>query len=125
MLGRDGELAELRSTLAVAATGAGSCVVVEGPAGIGKTRVLTAAAGAGAELGLVVASGQATELDRVAPLAALLTALRTSRPPVLNDATWAELREQQGKRPSCPRSAPPRTSPGCASTRVSPDVTGC
>ncbi|MGP4098854.1 helix-turn-helix transcriptional regulator [Nonomuraea sp. KM90] len=66
------------------------CVVVEGPAGIGKSRLLEEAAGLGRPAGLersagqpvaagrVVAAGRATELDRVAPLSTLWRALGPS-----------------------------------------------
>jgi predicted ATPase len=43
LAGRDRELAALESLLVAAQGGAGSLVVVEGPAGIGKTRLLDAA----------------------------------------------------------------------------------
>ena len=86
LVGRDGILAELRGTLAAAAQGTGGCVVVEGPAGIGKSRVLAATSAEAAELGMAVAAGRATVLDRVAPLTTLLTSLQSSRPPLLESA---------------------------------------
>ncbi|MFI7640065.1 AAA family ATPase [Nonomuraea sp. NPDC049400] len=51
------------------------CVVVEGPAGIGKSRLLEEAAGRARARGTAVARGRATELDRVAPLSTLLRPL--------------------------------------------------
>src|SRR6266540_3591070 len=85
LVGRDEVLCELRGTLLTAAQGTGGCVVVEGPAGIGKSRVLAATTAEAAELGMAVAAGRATVLDRVAPLTTLLTALQSSRPPLLEN----------------------------------------
>ncbi|HLU74795.1 MAG TPA: LuxR C-terminal-related transcriptional regulator [Nonomuraea sp.] len=70
-VGRREPLALIRRTLAA---GAG-CVLVEGPAGIGKSRLLAESARLGREHGLTVAVGRATELDRVAPLSTLRSAL--------------------------------------------------
>ncbi|MFC4007151.1 ATP-binding protein [Nonomuraea purpurea] len=58
----------------VLAAGAG-CVVVEGPAGIGKSRLLEAAVALGRSRGMSVGAGRATELDRVAPLSTLTRSL--------------------------------------------------
>ncbi|WP_018685539.1 ATP-binding protein [Actinokineospora enzanensis] len=85
LVGRGAERAELSRVLAAAADGTGACVVLEGPAGIGKSRLLAAACAEAAALGMAVAAGRATELDNVAPLTALLTALKSSDPPVLAD----------------------------------------
>ncbi|MEV4840028.1 AAA family ATPase [Nonomuraea sp. NPDC049486] len=70
-VGRREALAAISGVLAA---GAG-CVLVEGPAGIGKTRLLAEAARLGRARGLTVAAGRATELDRVAPLSTLRSAL--------------------------------------------------
>ncbi|MFC5814968.1 helix-turn-helix transcriptional regulator [Nonomuraea harbinensis] len=70
-VGRREALAAISGVLA---EGAG-CVLVEGPAGIGKTRLLAEAARLGRARGLTVAAGRATELDRVAPLSTLRSAL--------------------------------------------------
>jgi len=83
---------------ATAADGTGACLVLDGPAGIGKTRMLSEAAAQAGRLGLAVASGRACELDRTAPLRALLAALRGSQPPVVGDDDMAELRECAGNR---------------------------
>jgi DNA-binding CsgD family transcriptional regulator len=88
LIGREPVLAELRTVLAETARGTGSCVVVEGLAGIGKSRVLAEAAAHATGLGLTVATGRATELDRVAPLTALLAALRSSVPPLVGDFSF-------------------------------------
>lgn len=73
-------LAQLRAHLSATVQGAGGCVIMSGPAGIGKSRLLEATAAEAADLGVAVAHGRATELDRVAPLATLTTVLRSSRP---------------------------------------------
>lgn len=84
LVGRDDTLSELRRALRAAADGVGGCVVVEGPAGIGKSRVLDLVAQEAAGLGMMVAVGRAAELDRVAPLTPLLTGLRRGELPGLD-----------------------------------------
>jgi predicted ATPase len=83
---------------ATATGGTGGCLVLDGPAGIGKTRMLLEAAVRADRLGLAVASGRACELDRTAPLRVLLAALHGSRPPVVGDDEMADLRERAGNR---------------------------
>ncbi|MBB5780917.1 helix-turn-helix transcriptional regulator [Nonomuraea jabiensis] len=65
----------------VLAAGSG-CVVVEGPAGIGKSRLLEEAAARARARGTAVVLGRATELDRVAPLSTLLRALTSGDGPL-------------------------------------------
>ncbi len=65
---RDHELAALERSLADARSGAGSVLLVEGSAGIGKTSLLAAARGAAAESGMRVLQGRGTELEREYPL---------------------------------------------------------
>ncbi|MFI6737462.1 ATP-binding protein [Nonomuraea sp. NPDC050451] len=65
----------------VLAAGSG-CVVVEGPAGIGKSRLLEEAARRARARGTAVALGRATELDRVAPLSTLLRPLASDGGPL-------------------------------------------
>lgn len=91
MVGRDKALAILREAVAATADGAAECVVVEGPAGIGKSRLLADVAGWARGRGVAVAAGQAIELDRVVPLNTLLTALRSADPPILDDGALAAL----------------------------------
>ncbi|WP_188193405.1 AAA family ATPase [Nonomuraea sp. SYSU D8015] len=71
LVGREGALEVVGRVL----TAGSGCVVVEGPAGIGKSRLLEEAAGRGRSMGATVAFGRATELDRVAPLSTLLRPL--------------------------------------------------
>jgi DNA-binding CsgD family transcriptional regulator/tetratricopeptide (TPR) repeat protein len=80
LVGRRATLGELRTTLARTATGIGSCLVVEGLAGMGKTQLLRWLAVEAARLDFTVAAGQATELDRGFPLATLMGALRGQIP---------------------------------------------
>jgi ATP/maltotriose-dependent transcriptional regulator MalT len=96
MLGRYDLLDTVRTALRAGADGVGGVIVVEGPAGIGKSRLLAVASAEACALDIVVAAGQATELDRLAPLAPLLTALRGSDPPVLGKADWTALRGFSG-----------------------------
>ncbi|MEV4573436.1 AAA family ATPase [Nonomuraea jabiensis] len=65
----------------VLAAGSG-CVVVEGPAGIGKSRLLEEAAARARARGTAVVLGRATELDRVAPLSTLLRPLTSGDGPL-------------------------------------------
>ncbi|HEV7453418.1 MAG TPA: AAA family ATPase [Pseudonocardiaceae bacterium] len=80
LVGRDGALRELRTALVRTADGAGGCVVVEGPAGIGKSHLLEALAAEASRLDVAVASSRAAELDRVTPFATLLRVLRSHVP---------------------------------------------
>ncbi|MFN2495433.1 MAG: helix-turn-helix transcriptional regulator [Pseudonocardiaceae bacterium] len=85
LLGRDEILSDLRIALTRTAAGAGDCIVLEGPAGIGKTQLLEWVAAEAGALGLSVASGQAAELDRGTPLATLLRVLRGLGPDLAPD----------------------------------------
>ncbi|MEU6783721.1 LuxR C-terminal-related transcriptional regulator [Nonomuraea angiospora] len=76
LVGRTGVLGVVGGVLAA---GAG-CVVVEGPAGIGKSRLLEEAAARAR--GTAVVLGRATELDRVAPLSTLLRPLASDGGPL-------------------------------------------
>lgn len=64
---RGTELSSLDVALAALARGAGGCVVVEGPAGIGKTRLLAAARDRARENGVRVLRARGSELERSAP----------------------------------------------------------
>jgi DNA-binding CsgD family transcriptional regulator len=77
-----------RLALAVQATtaGAGGVILLEGAAGIGKTALLDGARELAAVRGLVVCAGDCDELDQVTPLSPLLTAMRSSTPPLLDRA---------------------------------------
>jgi DNA-binding CsgD family transcriptional regulator/predicted negative regulator of RcsB-dependent stress response len=66
---RDQELAALQQALAAAERGAGSRVLIEGPAGIGKSRLLAAAADLGRTRGFTVLAGRGIELERDTPFA--------------------------------------------------------
>lgn len=94
-VGRDAELSQLRTALQATARGAGDCLVVEGPAGIGKSRLLAAARDEAACLNVPVAAGRATQLDRVAPLSTLLMAIRTVSPPAMAAAELDELADNR------------------------------
>ncbi|MFJ8581120.1 AAA family ATPase [Micromonospora sp. NPDC093277] len=95
LVGRDDTMAVLDSAVAAVARGTGGCVVVEGPAGIGKSRILATAMELAGARGVSVAAGRATELDRVAPLTTFLAALRGSAPPVLDESRLADLTRHQ------------------------------
>lgn len=79
LVGRESVLSELNRALERIPAG-GGCVVIEGPAGIGKSRLVGEATGRARAMGLGIASGRATELDRIAPLTTLMTSLKNSAP---------------------------------------------
>jgi DNA-binding CsgD family transcriptional regulator/tetratricopeptide (TPR) repeat protein len=82
VFGRATELTELRRALRATLGGTGGCVVIEGPAGIGKSRLLSAVRDMADDLGLTVTMGRASEFDRSAPFATLVAALQGS--PILS-----------------------------------------
>ncbi|MCC8244966.1 AAA family ATPase [Saccharothrix sp. NEAU-S10] len=98
MVGRDEWLADIAVTLTEVAQGKGGCVVVEGLAGVGKSRLLAAAAEQAVAKGMVVAEARHTELDRIAPLGALLRALRATVPQVLDADAVEALSDLRGSR---------------------------
>ncbi len=98
LVGRDEWLSRLLPAVEAAANGAGGCVVVEGPAGIGKTRLLAAVAEQARARGVAVATARLSEFDQIAPLNALLRGLRRGDPPVLDEAAAASLARQEGSR---------------------------
>ena len=64
LLERDAALGRIDQRLREAIAGAGSLLVLEGPAGIGKTRLALAAERHGRELGLTTLSARGSELER-------------------------------------------------------------
>ncbi len=68
LLERDGQIAALASAVSAAAAGAGSLVIVEGAAGLGKTRLLRAAAELSSPSTVVLRAG-CEELERTRPWA--------------------------------------------------------
>jgi DNA-binding NarL/FixJ family response regulator len=67
LLERELELEALAEALDLAAAGAGSAVIVEGPAGIGKSMLLAAARREASERGIEVLQARGLELDRDLP----------------------------------------------------------
>jgi DNA-binding CsgD family transcriptional regulator len=63
LVGRGDELAQLARALAAASAGAGTTVLVDGPAGVGKTSLLAAARGHGAAAGMRVLAGRGSPLE--------------------------------------------------------------
>lgn len=80
LIGRDEALGELRAAFGSTADGVGGCVVIEGPAGIGKTRLLESLAAEASIWDAAVVAGKAAQLDRVMPLATMLGLLRKHAP---------------------------------------------
>lgn len=67
LLERADELGAMRAALTAASAGAGSLVVVAGPAGIGKSRLLSELRATAAAAGFTVLSARATEFERDYP----------------------------------------------------------
>ncbi|HEV3473669.1 MAG TPA: AAA family ATPase [Actinomycetota bacterium] len=67
LLERDGETGALRAAVERTAGGAGSLVIVEGPAGIGKTRLLHEVSSFADRAGLLVRSARGSEMERDLP----------------------------------------------------------
>jgi AAA ATPase domain len=74
-VGRDGELAWIRSLLARVRQGRGRMVFVGGPAGVGKTSLLAAIEREAAGAGMRVGTGLAARIDGAWPYAPVLEAL--------------------------------------------------
>jgi hypothetical protein len=64
VIGREQELSVLLNALAKARAGAGSVVIVEGDAGIGKTTLINRAAAKARELGMIVLAGDGDSTDQ-------------------------------------------------------------
>ena len=64
---RDSELAELSKRLEAVRAGAGSVVVIEGPAGVGKSALLDFACGRASDRGIRVLTGRGSEFEQAYP----------------------------------------------------------
>lgn len=73
-------MAAIHRALRETAEGAGGCLLVTGPPGIGKSHLLRAAAECAGSLHVAVAAREAFKLDLAAPLVTLASALRNCRP---------------------------------------------
>jgi predicted ATPase len=77
LVGRDGEVAQLRAVLERAAAGRPATVVVAGEAGVGKTRLVAELVGQAGELGAVALTGGCLDVgEGVLTYAPLVEALR-------------------------------------------------
>ena len=90
--GREDELDLIRSQLLVLGQGRGSVTVIEGAPGSGKTRLLAEAVDIARGRGTLVASGGAARGDRVVPMGALLNSLVGGAKPLLDPASFRDLR---------------------------------
>ncbi|HEY8201534.1 MAG TPA: AAA family ATPase [Actinomycetota bacterium] len=75
LVGRDDELAQLRSLIGNAARGRGGICLIEGEPGIGKTRLAAEAFDHAERLGVEVFAGAAEELDRRRPFGVIADCL--------------------------------------------------
>jgi len=73
-------MAAIRRALGETVAGAGGCLVLDGPPGIGKSHLLRAATTIAGSLKIAVASREAFKLDLAAPLVTLAGALRNCYP---------------------------------------------
>jgi DNA-binding CsgD family transcriptional regulator/tetratricopeptide (TPR) repeat protein len=90
--GREDELDLIRSQVLLLGQGRGSVTVMEGPPGSGKTRLLAEAVDIARGRGTLVASGGAERSDRVVPMGALLNSLVRGAQPLLDPASFHDLR---------------------------------
>src|SRR5271154_5771048 len=90
--GREDELDLIRSQVLVLGQGRASVTVIEGPPGSGKTRLLAEAIDIARGRGILVASGGAARGDRVVPMGALLNSLVGGTAPLLDPASFRDLR---------------------------------
>jgi predicted ATPase len=67
IVGRDVELAELDAMLSALASGASTCVAIEGEPGIGKTRLLSELGHRAEANGCLVVTGAAAAFERDLP----------------------------------------------------------
>ncbi|HEY6762317.1 MAG TPA: AAA family ATPase, partial [Baekduia sp.] len=92
LLERSGELAALDAAVAAARRGAGSCVVVDGVAGIGKTALVAEAVRRGRTAGLRVWHAAGSELERDFPFGVARALLA----PAIDRAAPVALRDDSG-----------------------------
>jgi DNA-binding CsgD family transcriptional regulator/tetratricopeptide (TPR) repeat protein len=78
--GRDREVAVIFRALTETAAGAGGCLVLDGPPGIGKSHLLRSATAFAGSCGIAVAGREAFQLDLAAPLVTLAGTLRSCGP---------------------------------------------
>jgi DNA-binding SARP family transcriptional activator len=79
LIGRAGEMAELRAALESATGGAGRVAVVLGEAGIGKSRLVIELATEAARSGVTVLLGRSYESEQILPFGPWADAMRTGR----------------------------------------------
>jgi DNA-binding CsgD family transcriptional regulator/tetratricopeptide (TPR) repeat protein len=84
LVGRQSELAALRSALDATTAGRGSLLVFHGQSGSGKSLLLRTAGAEAARRGMTVASARVGRLDQHSAMAPLLTVLSTGPHPVLS-----------------------------------------
>src|SRR6202042_3101779 len=90
--GRQAQLAAVDRHLAGADSGAGSVVIIEGGAGLGKTTLLQAAMAGAAGRGFRACRGTADPIEAVGDLGALTEALFDGAPPLLDRAVLPDTR---------------------------------
>ncbi|MFF0153657.1 BREX system ATP-binding domain-containing protein [Micromonospora sp. NPDC005203] len=76
LVGREHALSSLGSRLDATLRGSSSCVIVDGPFGVGKTHLLKATALEAAERGLTVVAGRVSVTDQPIPVHLLINFLR-------------------------------------------------
>jgi DNA-binding CsgD family transcriptional regulator len=76
LVGRDGEIAQLKAALSAAQNGTATVLFLIGEPGIGKTRLATEALGLAAERGIVAARGRVSTVGPIVPYRPLIEALQ-------------------------------------------------
>ncbi len=82
LVGRDGELARLRTVLDDAAAGRAVAALIGGDAGVGKSRLVTEVTGLAAARGFIVLCGQCAEIGDSVPYLPFADAIRTAPPEI-------------------------------------------
>jgi class 3 adenylate cyclase/tetratricopeptide (TPR) repeat protein len=93
LVGRQGDLAMLKSRWELACNGEGQCVMLTGPAGIGKSRVASALADCAAEQSCTIELYQCSQLHQNTALYPFISRLRRSAAIRLNDTPEEKFRK--------------------------------
>lgn len=112
LVGRDGELAQVRAIFTAVKAGHGGIIFISGEPGIGKSAFVREAAGAATELGFRSLAGVARQWESGLPYAPFLSALRSGFPgPALREVVAQLAPDVMPLLPELGRAATPIDSP--------------